>query len=82
MTSTSIIQPIDAVKTTMQLRRGITVGETIKRTYTREGVGGFYRGLSAALLRQSIYTTTRVGLFPVFAGIVPGAGERLLPTCF
>jgi hypothetical protein len=79
MTSTSIIQPIDVVKTTMQLSRGITVGEAIKRTYVREGAGGFYRGLSAALLRQSVYTTMRVGLFPVFVGIVPGADERLLP---
>jgi solute carrier family 25 oxoglutarate transporter 11 len=79
MTATSIIQPIDVVKTTLQLRPGITVGEAVNRTYVRGGVGGFYRGLSAALLRQSVYTTTRVGLFPVFTGLVPGASRELLP---
>jgi solute carrier family 25 oxoglutarate transporter 11 len=80
MTSTAIIQPIDVVKTTLQLRGGITVGEAVNRTYVRGGgVGGFYRGLSAALLRQSVYTTMRVGLFPVFVGIVPNAEKRLLP---
>lgn len=28
-----------------------------------EGMGGLYKGLSAGLLRQATYTTTRMGIF-------------------
>tara|TARA_B100000927_G_scaffold61911_1_gene48500 strand:+ start:106 stop:957 length:852 start_codon:yes stop_codon:yes gene_type:complete len=79
VTATSIIQPIDVIKTTMQLRPGITVGEAIQRTYKVGNIGGFYKGLSAALMRQSIYTTIRIGLFPTFMEKYPPAKTQLFP---
>ena len=67
MTATSIIQPIDVIKTTMQLRKKTTILQTVSTTWTRHGIFGFYSGLSAAILRQGIYTYfTNWIIFPFF----------------
>jgi solute carrier family 25 oxoglutarate transporter 11 len=36
---------------------------TAKELYSSEGVKGFYRGIDSALLRQSIYSTLRLGIY-------------------
>ena len=79
ITSIIIIHPIDVIKTTLQLNNKITINNVIKETYLKKGVSGFYQGLSAAIMRQSIYTTIRIGLFPKFVSIVPNAETNLLP---
>jgi len=70
MTATTIVQPIDLVKTRLQLSgqgtRGVpTVGffKTFMGVIQRESFFGLYRGLTAALFRQVTYTTTRLGVF-------------------
>lgn len=67
MMATCIIQPIDMVKVRIQLgAKGspLAVGADIVR---KEGVGALYKGLSAGLLRQATYTTTRLGVFNVIS---------------
>ena len=79
ITAITIIQPIDVIKTTLQLNNKITINDVIKKTYETRGLRGFYQGLSAAIMRQSIYTTLRIGLFPKFVDIIPNAECKLLP---
>lgn len=66
MMAISITHPADLLKTRMQLLirgtpRGIgyIAGDILKDT----GFRGFYKGLSAALLTQCVYTTTRLGVY-------------------
>uniref|UniRef100_A0A1A9UXQ8 Mitochondrial 2-oxoglutarate/malate carrier protein n=1 Tax=Glossina austeni TaxID=7395 RepID=A0A1A9UXQ8_GLOAU len=70
MTATSFVQPMDLVKTRMQMggvgtaqreyKNSIDVIVNILKT---EGVLKFYKGIGAALLRQATYTTTRMGVY-------------------
>ena len=66
------IQPIDMIKVRIQLSgEGTHSAETnpfrvLRKFIAEEGFFSLYRGLSAALLRQASYTTTRIGLFRVF----------------
>jgi len=69
MFATVCIQPMDMVKVRIQLagegQKGkgaspFTIGRDI---VAKEGFGALYRGLSAGLLRQATYTTTRLGIF-------------------
>jgi solute carrier family 25 (mitochondrial oxoglutarate transporter), member 11 len=34
-----------------------------KEIYKEGGVGRFYRGIDSALMRQALYTTTRLGIY-------------------
>ncbi|EME26764.1 Mitochondrial 2-oxoglutarate/malate carrier protein [Galdieria sulphuraria] len=70
--ATLIIQPFDLLKTRLQLsgeggrpadHRGFS--SAVVTIVRREGFFGLYQGLSAALLRQVTYTTTRLGVFGV-----------------
>ncbi|KAL4714880.1 hypothetical protein ACJJTC_012552 [Scirpophaga incertulas] len=64
MAATVIVQPLDLIKTRMQLSGGgkssFAMGSEI---IAREGFFKLYTGLSAALLRQATYTTTRLGVY-------------------
>uniref|UniRef100_A0A3P9DU32 Solute carrier family 25 member 11 n=1 Tax=Maylandia zebra TaxID=106582 RepID=A0A3P9DU32_9CICH len=59
MGATVFVQPLDLVKNRMQLS-----GQGTKAR-ENEGVGGIYTGLSAGLLRQATYTTTRLGIYTI-----------------
>lgn len=74
-----ITQPLDLIKNRMQLsgeggkvREHKTSFHAIGRVVRSEGVLGLYNGLSAGLLRQATYSTTRLGvyqsLFDYFSG--------------
>ncbi|MFH4980018.1 hypothetical protein AB6A40_006727 [Gnathostoma spinigerum] len=69
MIATSVVQPLDLVKTRMQMS-----GQTGKKEFSssfhalssivrNEGVLAVYNGLSAALFRQATYTSTRLGMY-------------------
>lgn len=70
MTATFFVQPLDLVKNRMQLSG---VGDKTKAYKTsfhcirdilkNEGFIAMYSGLSAGLLRQATYTTTRLGIY-------------------
>lgn len=69
MFATVIIQPMDMVKVRIQLtgEGGAKVNSNpvaiAKEIVAKDGVKGFYTGLSAGLLRQATYTTARLGIF-------------------
>ncbi|XP_032519352.2 mitochondrial 2-oxoglutarate/malate carrier protein-like [Danaus plexippus] len=61
-----VVQPADLVKTRMQLagpRGNPSVLATVSNILKKEGITGFYTGLSAALFRQATYTTGRLGCY-------------------
>lgn len=70
MMATSVVQPLDLIKTRMQVASsagGATVNltGTVTSIIKKEGVLAVYDGLSAALFRQATYTTSRLGIYNV-----------------
>ncbi|KAL0970772.1 hypothetical protein UPYG_G00247190 [Umbra pygmaea] len=72
MGATVFVQPLDLVKNRMQLsgqggkaREYRTSFHALASILKNEGLGGIYTGLSAGLLRQATYTTTRLGIYTV-----------------
>lgn len=67
MLATLVVQPLDLVKNRMQLSvsKGgkVTSATVIKEIIQKEGFFSLYNGLSAGLLRQATYTTTRLGVY-------------------
>lgn len=84
MTATTIIQPMDSIKVKIQ-----KIGESqegserprISRVassiYQREGVAGFYRGISSALFRQATYGTTRLGMYKYLYNTIEQANGKV-----
>ncbi|XP_066994538.1 mitochondrial 2-oxoglutarate/malate carrier protein [Anabrus simplex] len=79
MGATCFVQPLDLVKNRMQLSGMGGAAREYKTSFhafagilRKEGIVGMYTGLSAGLLRQATYTTTRLGvytwLFEMFTG--------------
>uniref|UniRef100_A0A2P2KBY2 Uncharacterized protein MANES_15G108600 n=1 Tax=Rhizophora mucronata TaxID=61149 RepID=A0A2P2KBY2_RHIMU len=64
MLATCVIQPIDMVKVRIQLGQG-SATQVTKNMLREEGIGSFYKGLTAGLLRQATYTTARLGSFKI-----------------
>jgi solute carrier family 25 (mitochondrial oxoglutarate transporter), member 11 len=69
MFATTVIQPIDFVKVQIQVRsemgsKELSPFKISKSIYKETGkISTFYKGLDSALLRQILYTSTRLGLF-------------------
>lgn len=68
--ATLIVQPLDLIKTRLQLsgeggstRAHKSTLHAITNVVRSEGIVNLYNGLSAALFRQVTYTTTRMGVF-------------------
>ncbi|EDW93451.1 mitochondrial 2-oxoglutarate/malate carrier protein [Drosophila yakuba] len=67
MLGTCIVQPLDLVKTRMQI--SATTGEykssfdCLLKVFKNEGILALYNGLSAGLMRQATYTTARMGFY-------------------
>jgi len=70
MSATCVVQPVDLIKTRMQLsgeggakpmyKNSL---EAFTQIYKSEGIKNLYKGLSAGLLRQATYGTTRLGTY-------------------
>ncbi|ERN20407.1 hypothetical protein AMTRI_Chr03g140520 [Amborella trichopoda] len=74
MLATCVIQPIDMIKVRIQLGQGS--GTHVAKTMLREeGLGAFYKGLSAGLLRQATYTTARLGSFRILTNKAVAAND-------
>jgi len=77
------IHPADLIKVRLQLL-GSAGGKTtavsaFKEIYSKQGISGLYAGLSAAVTRQAVYTTFRLGLFDVIKdAIVPENKEATI----
>ena len=65
--ATTIIQPVDTVKVRLQLAGGGNPLRVASSIVAKEGLTALYAGLSAAVLRQATYTTSRLGLFQVLS---------------
>ncbi|XP_012282868.1 mitochondrial 2-oxoglutarate/malate carrier protein [Orussus abietinus] len=64
MAATCFVQPLDLIKNRMQLSGTKTSTMTVISSILKnEGVLAIYSGLSAGLLRQATYTTTRLGIY-------------------
>lgn len=70
MGATCFVQPLDLVKTRMQMsgigggaREHKTAFHALINIAKKEGPLALYTGLSAGLLRQATYTTTRLGIY-------------------
>lgn len=69
MAATCFVQPLDLVKTRMQVHKGVegavkpSTMSVISGIIKNEGISTLYTGLSAGLLRQATYTTTRLGIY-------------------
>jgi solute carrier family 25 oxoglutarate transporter 11 len=70
MVATAIIQPIDTIKVRLQLMQKRDARPSplmvIRQLMAQGKLGNLYDGLSAALLRQVVYGTARLGLFSTF----------------
>ncbi|NP_001085186.1 uncharacterized protein LOC432270 [Xenopus laevis] len=72
MGATVFVQPLDLVKNRMQLSGAGAKTKEYKTSFhavgsilRNEGLRGIYTGLSAGLLRQATYTTTRLGIYTI-----------------
>lgn len=72
-----MVQPLDLIKNRMQLAgaskttgQRATSFQVIAGILKNEGFLGFYNGLSAGILRQLTYTTTRLGTYNYIIGVV------------
>jgi len=77
MSASSVTHPIDLLKVRMLLFGEQAKNQSAKLTLVREivareGMLGLYSGLSAALLRQALFSTTRFGLYDL---VKKGLGE-------
>ncbi|GLH09148.1 hypothetical protein R5R35_008189 [Gryllus longicercus] len=70
MAATLFVQPLDLVKNRMQMSGAGSAVKEYKSSFhafstilRKEGVLAMYNGISAGLLRQATYTTTRLGVF-------------------
>uniref|UniRef100_W8BM21 Mitochondrial 2-oxoglutarate/malate carrier protein n=1 Tax=Ceratitis capitata TaxID=7213 RepID=W8BM21_CERCA len=83
MGATCIVQPLDLVKTRMQIS-GAGGGKKeyrnsfhcIQTVVKNEGPLGLYRGIGAALLRQATYTTGRLGVYTYLVDIFQTKFQR------
>ncbi|KYN42136.1 Mitochondrial 2-oxoglutarate/malate carrier protein [Trachymyrmex septentrionalis] len=63
-----VTHPMDVIKIRMQVSQD-SLRVAAFRTFCTNGVCGFYDGLSAALLRQLTYTTSRLGIYTTLLDI-------------
>jgi len=82
------IQPLDTIKVRLQLAGEGTRGakslgllSTGKSIVAKEGVLALYSGYSAAVMRQAVYGTARLGLFRVFSNAMKDGDGCFLLGC-
>jgi len=87
MMATMVVQPIDLIKNRMQLsgEGGATKAysnsfQAAIRIIQQEGFFNMYNGLSAGLLRQATYTTTRLGVYTKCLDVLKERNQGKTPT--
>ena len=87
----TLIHPIDVVKTRLQVSNDLAkinykslglVG-SVRTIYRNEGIGAFWKGIKAAWLRESTYTSLRLGLYEPIKQLMgvnnkSGFGEKFI----
>ncbi|CCG80632.1 putative Mitochondrial dicarboxylate carrier [Taphrina deformans PYCC 5710] len=91
MVAATCTHPLDLAKVRMQMSNDTKSGfvRTIIRVYQNEGFRSLYAGLTASLLRQATYSTTRFGVYEELKGWAqgpegqpPGPGTLVALACF
>eukprot|EP00056_Hartaetosiga_gracilis_P003314 m.62602 g.62602 ORF g.62602 m.62602 type:complete len:305 (+) comp11410_c0_seq1:46-960(+) len=78
MGATMFVQPFDLIKNRMQVSKtGVGFFPTIANVVKADGFTGLYSGLSAGLLRQATYTTTRLGVYTTLFDHLTKDGHEL-----
>eukprot|EP01095_Lingulamoeba_sp_RSL-Kostka_P015313 TRINITY_DN6998_c0_g1_i1.p1 TRINITY_DN6998_c0_g1~~TRINITY_DN6998_c0_g1_i1.p1 ORF type:complete len:303 (-),score=87.01 TRINITY_DN6998_c0_g1_i1:121-1029(-) len=78
-----VSHPVDTIKTRMQLDGELAKSSNHVKKYPNmftgmriiaqeEGIRGLYKGLTAAILREAIYSTLRMGFYEVFKELFSG----------
>lgn len=69
-----VTHPLDLLKVHLQTQQAEkqSLGQLVKKLYRSDGVRGFYNGISASLLRQLTYSTTRFGMYETIKKQFPG----------
>lgn len=82
MAATCVVQPLDLIKNRMQLsgvggqaKEYPTSFHAFRGVLQKEGFFALYSGLSAGLMRQATYTTTRLGVYTWLFELV-SSGEK------
>lgn len=71
--------PLDLLKVHLQTQQTgkVTLPQTVAKIFRSDGIFGFYNGLSASLLRQLTYSTTRFGIYETLKKQFPA--DQVLP---
>ena len=79
MGATCFVQPLDLVKTRMQIagktKEYSTTFQAVRGILAKEGFIAMYTGLGAGLLRQATYTTTRLGVYTWLFELCSSSGQ-------
>lgn len=64
--------PFDVLKTMAQTNSGAgqSLGKTVNDFYSKNGIGGFYRGLEANIMRACVLNATKMGVYDIAKGFV------------
>lgn len=77
-----VTHPLDLLKVTLQTQQGkISMLQLTAKVIREQGVTALYNGLSASLMRQLTYSTTRFGIYEVgkqAMGESSGFGQKVL----
>jgi hypothetical protein len=67
--------PFDVLKTISQANQGTSVGLTtlVSNMHAEQGIAGFYRGLSANVMRACVLNATKMGCYDISKGYVTNA---------
>ena len=87
----TIIHPIDVVKTRLQVSnnhskinyKSLGIKGSVQTIYKNEGIEAFWKGIKAAWLRESTYTSLRIGLYEPIKQLIgvtnnSGFGEKFI----
>ncbi|XP_001629043.2 mitochondrial dicarboxylate carrier [Nematostella vectensis] len=74
--------PLDLLKVHLQTQQQVTSGLSTMAVHVvrTQGVTALYNGLTASVLRQLTYSTTRYGLYEIWSGMLR-KGTEPLPFC-
>lgn len=74
-TGSIIGNPFDVLKTLSQANQGKSIGLTtlVANMYRDQGIGGFYRGVQANILRACVLNATKMGCYDIAKGYVTQA---------
>jgi hypothetical protein len=64
--------PFDVLKTMAQTNSGTSegLGKTLGDFYAKNGIRGFYRGISANIMRACVLNATKMGVYDIAKGVV------------